>query len=96
MKTWLHQWARYFPVPRWGARLKIAIGAARGIAHIHKQCGGKLAHGNITSSNIFLNSQQYGLVSDFGLSGIMRISGEQGCLVLGFESTMQAIDQDKE
>ncbi|KAL8557378.1 hypothetical protein ACS0TY_004714 [Phlomoides rotata] len=80
MKTWLHQWARYFPVPRWGARLKIAIGAARGIAHIHKQCGGKLAHGNITSSNIFLNSQQYGLVSDFGLSGIMRISGEKGCL----------------
>ncbi|KAL8557380.1 hypothetical protein ACS0TY_004715 [Phlomoides rotata] len=72
--------ARYFPVPGWGGRLKIAIGAARGIAHIHKQCGGKLAHGNVTSSNIFLNSQQYGLVSDFGLSGIMGISGEQVCL----------------
>ncbi|KAL8544200.1 hypothetical protein ACS0TY_004657 [Phlomoides rotata] len=68
------------PAPLWGGRLKIAIGAARGIAHIHKQCGGKLAHGNIKWSNIFLNSQQYGLVSDFGLSGIMRISGKQGCL----------------
>ncbi|KAL8544204.1 hypothetical protein ACS0TY_004661 [Phlomoides rotata] len=64
----------------WGSRLKIAIGAARGIDHIHKQCGGKLAHGNIKSSNIFLNSKEYGLVSDFGLSGIMRISGEQVCL----------------
>ncbi|KAL8557375.1 hypothetical protein ACS0TY_004711 [Phlomoides rotata] len=70
----------FVPAPLWGGRLKIAIGAARGIAHIHKQCGGKLAHGNIKSSNIFLNSQEYGLVSDFGLSGIMRISGKQGCL----------------
>ncbi|KAL8544201.1 hypothetical protein ACS0TY_004658 [Phlomoides rotata] len=68
------------PALLWGGRLKIAIGAARGIAHIHKQCGGKLAHGNISSSNIFLNSKEYGLVSDFGLSGIMRISREQVCL----------------
>ncbi|KAK6135332.1 hypothetical protein DH2020_030920 [Rehmannia glutinosa] len=56
--------------PNWESRLKIATGAA-GIAHIHKQFGGKLAHGNIKSSNIFLNSQHYGCVSDFSLSGIM-------------------------
>ncbi|KAL8557370.1 hypothetical protein ACS0TY_004708 [Phlomoides rotata] len=53
---------------------------ARGIAHIHSQYGGKLAHGNIRSSNIFLNSQQYGCVSDFGLAAIMRMAGEMGGL----------------
>ncbi|KAL2558682.1 putative inactive receptor kinase [Forsythia ovata] len=52
----------------WGTRLRIAVGAARGIAHIHKQSGGKLVHGNIKSSNIFLNSQLYGCVSDLGMA----------------------------
>ncbi|KAI7978939.1 putative inactive receptor kinase [Camellia lanceoleosa] len=52
----------------WETRLRIAIGAARGVAHIHTQNGGKLVHGNIKASNIFLNSQQYGCVSDLGLA----------------------------
>ncbi|KAL8150399.1 hypothetical protein V2J09_020207 [Rumex salicifolius] len=55
----------------WKTRLSIAIGAARGIAHIHEANGGKLVHGNIRSSNIFLNPQQHGCVSDFGLATIM-------------------------
>ncbi|OMO79691.1 hypothetical protein CCACVL1_13500 [Corchorus capsularis] len=55
----------------WDVRMKIAIGAARGIARIHMENGGKFVHGNIKSSNIFLNSQQYGCVSDLGLSTIM-------------------------
>ncbi|KAL2544295.1 putative inactive receptor kinase [Forsythia ovata] len=54
----------------WETRLKIAIGAARGIARIHTENGGKLVHGNIKSANIFLNSRQYGCVSDLGLSTI--------------------------
>ncbi|KAK6132203.1 hypothetical protein DH2020_034061 [Rehmannia glutinosa] len=54
----------------WDTRLKIAMGAARGIAHIHRQDGGKLVHGNIKSSNIFLNRQNYGLVSDTGLAKV--------------------------
>ncbi|CAI9094246.1 OLC1v1029949C1 [Oldenlandia corymbosa var. corymbosa] len=44
---------------------------ARGIARIHSENGGKLVHGNVKSSNIFLNSNQYGCVSDLGLSAIM-------------------------
>ncbi|XP_022733239.1 probable inactive receptor kinase At4g23740 [Durio zibethinus] len=55
----------------WDARMKIAIGAARGISRIHMENGGKFVHGNIKSSNIFVNSQQYGCVSDLGLSTIM-------------------------
>ncbi|XP_024452498.1 probable inactive receptor kinase At4g23740 isoform X1 [Populus trichocarpa] len=54
----------------WDTRMRIAIGAARGIACIHAENGGKFVHGNIKSSNIFLNSQQYGCVSDLGLATI--------------------------
>nr|WIL59802.1 nodulation protein [Melilotus officinalis] len=49
----------------WESRLKIAIGVARGIAHIH---GEQLIHGNIKASNIFLNSKGYGCISDIGLA----------------------------
>ncbi|KAL7116738.1 hypothetical protein ACP275_03G023700 [Erythranthe tilingii] len=56
----------------WEARLKIAMGAARGIAHIHRQDGGKFVHGNIKSSNIFLNGQNYGLVANAGLAKLVE------------------------
>ncbi|KAL2902694.1 hypothetical protein RDABS01_027776 [Bienertia sinuspersici] len=55
----------------WETRLRIAIGAARGITHIQSINGGKFVHGNIRSSNIFLNSQKNGCVSDFGLATVM-------------------------
>ncbi|KAL5098778.1 hypothetical protein RYX36_003105 [Vicia faba] len=55
----------------WNTRIKIALGAARGLARIHSENGGKLIHGNIKSSNIFLNTKQYGCVSDLGLATIM-------------------------
>ncbi|XP_062120249.1 probable inactive receptor kinase At4g23740 [Humulus lupulus] len=56
----------------WETRLRIAVGAARGIAHIHTQNGGKLVHGNLRASNIFLNSQGYGCVCDTGLATLMN------------------------
>lgn len=52
----------------WQTRGKIAVGAARGIAEIHRQLGGMLVHGNIKASNIFLDQQSYGCVSDLGLT----------------------------
>ncbi|XP_038683703.1 probable inactive receptor kinase At4g23740 [Tripterygium wilfordii] len=55
----------------WESRLRIAIGAARGISHIHTQGGAKLVHGNIKASNIFINSEGYGCISDVGLATIM-------------------------
>ncbi|XP_059667174.1 probable inactive receptor kinase At4g23740 [Cornus florida] len=55
----------------WETRLRIATGAARGIAHIHTSNGGNLVHGNIKASNIFLNTQQYGCVCDLGLATLM-------------------------
>ncbi|CAK9176963.1 unnamed protein product [Ilex paraguariensis] len=84
----------------WETRLRIAIGAARGIAHIHAQSGGKLVHGNIKASNIFLNPQQYGCASDLGLatlmsqmtSPVMRRAGYQAPEVTDSRKVSQAYD----
>ncbi|KAL5991357.1 hypothetical protein ACLOJK_012264 [Asimina triloba] len=57
----------------WDSRVKISLGTARGLAHIHSQGGGKFTHGNIKSSNILLNQDNDGLVSDFGLTPLMSL-----------------------
>ncbi|KAI3949987.1 hypothetical protein MKW92_017099 [Papaver armeniacum] len=50
----------------WDARLKVAIGVARGIAFIHRQDNGTFFHGGINSENIFLNTGNYGCISELG------------------------------
>ncbi|KAJ1435148.1 Protein kinase domain [Sesbania bispinosa] len=52
----------------WDSRMKIAIGAARGLACLH--VSGKVVHGNIKSSNILLRQNHEPSVSDFGLNPI--------------------------
>ncbi|KAL0452443.1 UNVERIFIED_CONTAM: putative inactive receptor kinase [Sesamum latifolium] len=58
----------------WETTLRVAIGAARGIAHLHEKFGEKIVHGNIKASNVFLNSEGYGCISEFGLPYMMRAS----------------------
>nr|KYP55673.1 putative inactive receptor kinase At2g26730 family [Cajanus cajan] len=51
----------------WESRMRIAVGAARGLACLH--VSGKVVHGNIKSSNILLRGpEQEAGVSDFGLN----------------------------
>lgn len=53
----------------WTTRLKIAAGAARGVAFIHNSCKTlKLTHGDIKSTNVLLDGSGNARVSDFGLS----------------------------
>lgn len=56
----------------WDTRLKVSLGAAKGIAHIHSEGGVKFTHGNIKSSNILLTRDLDGCISDFGLSPLMN------------------------
>ncbi|GMH10053.1 hypothetical protein Nepgr_011894 [Nepenthes gracilis] len=56
----------------WESRLKILVGTARGIAHIHSAGGGKFAHGNIKSSNVLLSEDLNGCISDVGLTPMMN------------------------
>lgn len=70
----------------WETRLKIATGAAKGLAHMHSQNGGKLVHGNIKSSNIFLNQQNYGCVSDLGLATIVTTTAPPIQRIIGYRA----------
>lgn len=53
----------------WTTRLKLAVGAARGLAFIHSSCKSlKLVHGNVKSTNILIDHAGNARVSDYGLS----------------------------
>ncbi|CAK9182333.1 unnamed protein product [Ilex paraguariensis] len=56
----------------WVSRVKISLGAARGIAHVHAAGGAKFTHGNIKSSNVLLNQDLDGCISDIGLAPVMN------------------------
>ncbi|RDX80495.1 putative inactive receptor kinase, partial [Mucuna pruriens] len=57
----------------WNSRVKICVGIARGIAHIHSVGGPKFTHGNVKSSNVLINQDNDGCISDFGLTPLMNI-----------------------
>ncbi|KAL9233854.1 hypothetical protein vseg_008794 [Gypsophila vaccaria] len=59
----------------WNSRITIALGAARGILHIHSEAGGKFTHGNIKSSNVLISQDHEGCISDFGLPLLMNFQG---------------------
>ncbi|GMH05002.1 hypothetical protein Nepgr_006842 [Nepenthes gracilis] len=56
----------------WNSRIRILLGTARGLHHIHSDGGGKFIHGNIKSSNVLLTQDLDGCISDFGLTMLMN------------------------
>ncbi|KAF8005682.1 hypothetical protein BT93_K0076 [Corymbia citriodora subsp. variegata] len=52
----------------WTLRLKIGIGAARGLAWLHHNCNPRIIHRNISSKCILLDSDFEPHISDFGLA----------------------------
>ncbi|XP_057978450.1 receptor-like serine/threonine-protein kinase ALE2 isoform X2 [Malania oleifera] len=52
----------------WGTRMKIALGAARGLAYLHEDSSPHVIHRDFKSSNILLEHDFTPKVSDFGLA----------------------------
>ncbi|KAL9459706.1 hypothetical protein AB3S75_002997 [Citrus x aurantiifolia] len=57
----------------WETRVKVLLGTARGVAHIHSMGGPKFTHGNIKASNVLINQDLDGCISDFGLTPLMNV-----------------------
>ncbi|XP_010415324.1 PREDICTED: receptor protein kinase-like protein ZAR1 [Camelina sativa] len=62
------------PSLTWSTRLKIAKGAARGLAYLHECSPRKLVHGDVKTSNILLDSSFTPYISDFGLTRLITIT----------------------
>ncbi|XP_042453281.1 LRR receptor-like serine/threonine-protein kinase FEI 1 isoform X2 [Zingiber officinale] len=55
----------------WNARMKIALGTARGLAYLHHDCTPRIVHKDFKSSNILLDRSLEPHLSDFGLAKLL-------------------------
>lgn len=56
----------------WTRRLKIGIGAARGLAWLHHSCNPRIIHRNVSSNCILLDENHEANITDFGLARLMN------------------------
>ncbi|GLJ25782.1 hypothetical protein SUGI_0493630 [Cryptomeria japonica] len=69
----------------WDARIKIALGAARGLAYLHEDSSPRVIHRDFKASNILLEDDFTPKVADFGLakSASEEVSGHISTRVMG-------------
>lgn len=52
----------------WNTRVKIALGAAQGLAYLHQDCKPQVVHRDVKSCNILLDANMEAHLADFGIA----------------------------
>lgn len=55
----------------WNKRMRIALGAARGLLYLHEQCNPRIIHRDVKAANILLDENYEAVVGDFGLAKLL-------------------------
>ncbi|KAJ4797316.1 Protein kinase superfamily protein [Rhynchospora pubera] len=71
LEQWLHGAMRQRGVLTWEARMKIILGIAKALAYLHEAIEPKVVHRDIKSSNILIDEEFNGKLSDFGLAKLL-------------------------
>ncbi|KAG6772535.1 hypothetical protein POTOM_023948 [Populus tomentosa] len=58
----------------WDTRLRIALGAAQGLAYLHHDCSPRIIHRDVKSSNILLDKDFEAHLTDFGIAKRLCVS----------------------
>lgn len=55
----------------WNKRMRVALGAARGLLYLHEQCSPRIIHRDVKAANILLDESFEAVVGDFGLAKLL-------------------------
>nr|GME02166.1 serine/threonine-protein kinase PBS1 [Ipomoea batatas] len=79
----------------WPLRLKVALGAARGLAYLHSSSavGIPIVHRDFKSTNILLSTKYEAKISDFGLAKLMP-EGQETCVTARVLGTFGYFDPE--
>nr|CAB3490278.1 unnamed protein product [Digitaria exilis]CAB3503005.1 unnamed protein product [Digitaria exilis] len=74
------------PALDWSTRMRIALGAARGLEYLHEHCNPKIIHRDVKAANVLLDGNFEAVVGDFGLAKMMDIG--RNTVTTGLRGTM--------
>ncbi|KAH6765283.1 Leucine-rich repeat protein kinase family protein [Perilla frutescens var. frutescens] len=86
----------------WSKRMRVALGASRGLLYLHEQCNPKIIHRDVKAANILLDESFEAVVGDFGLAKLLdprdshvttAVRGTVGHIAPEYLSTGQSSDK---